>query len=104
MSFKIFAKVLTNRLIVVADEIIGPTKSAFLRGRLIMDGVVVLHEIIHELHRGKMDVIFFKINFEKAYDKVSWHFLQQTLGIKGFSSQWCGWISKLVQGGSVSIK
>jgi hypothetical protein len=33
---------------------------------------VILHETIHELHRKKMDGVLFKIDFEKAYDKVKW--------------------------------
>jgi hypothetical protein len=38
----------------------------------ILEGLVILHETIHELHRMKMDGILLKIDFEKAYDKVKW--------------------------------
>ena len=69
-----------------------------------MEGVVVLHETIHELHKKKLDGIIFKIDFEKAYDKVKWPFLQQTLRMKGFSPSWCAWIENFVAGGSVGIK
>ena len=61
--------------------------------------MVVLHETIHELHREKLDGVLFKIDFEKAYDKVKWSFLQQTLRMKGFSAQWCEWVARFVQGG-----
>ena len=47
---------------------------------------------------------FFKIDFEKAYDKVKWDFLQQTLRIKGFSDVWCKWIEAFTKGGNVGIK
>jgi hypothetical protein len=57
--------------------VVRPTQSAFMQGRHILEGVVVLHETIHELHRKKMDDVIFKIDFEKAYDKVKWPFLQQ---------------------------
>ncbi len=51
-----------------------------------MEGVVILHQTIHELHKKIMNgVIFKKKSFEKAYDKVKWPFLQQTLRMKGFS-------------------
>ena len=50
-----------------------------------MEGVVILHETIHELHNKKRDGFIFKIYFEKAYDKVKWSFLHQTLRMKGFS-------------------
>jgi hypothetical protein len=69
-----------------------------------MEGVVILHETIHELHTRKRDGVIFKIDFEKAYDKVKWSFLQQTLRMKGFSPKWCRWVEGMVSSGSVGIK
>jgi hypothetical protein len=89
VSFKIFTKVLANRLTTVANKVISPTQSAFLPGRNIMEGVVVLHETLHELHRRQLDGVVFKIDFEKAYDKVKWPFVRQTLRMKGFDDKWC---------------
>jgi hypothetical protein len=76
VSFKIFTKALTNRVSGVADKVIGPTQSAFIPGTNIMEGVVILHETIHELHRKKQSGVILKIDFEKAYDKVKWSFVQ----------------------------
>jgi mannosylglycoprotein endo-beta-mannosidase len=84
VSFKIFTKVATNRLTTIAQKLIRPTQIAFLPGRNIMEGAVILHETLHELHTKKQDGVIFKIDFEKAYDKVKWRFLQQTLRMKGF--------------------
>ena len=103
VSFKIFTKVLSNRLTPVAHRMIRPSQTAFLLGRHIMKGAVILHETIHELHRKKMDGVLFKIDFETAYDKVKWSFLQQTLRMKGFSHIWCELIKQFVQGGSITI-
>jgi hypothetical protein len=75
-----------------------------MRGRTILDGVVVLHEVIHELHTKKMNGVILKLDFEKAYDKVKWSFLQQTLRMKGFSDEWRALINNFVFGGSVAIK
>ena len=88
VSFKIFTKVTTNRINLVADHLISPTQTTFMRGRNILEGAVVLHETIHELHRKNMSRVIFKIDFEKAYDKVKWNFLLQTLRLKGFSPKW----------------
>jgi hypothetical protein len=66
----------TNRVAEVAHTVVRPTQTAFMFGRHILEGVVVLHETIHELHRKKMDGILLKIDFKKAYDKVKWDFLQ----------------------------
>jgi hypothetical protein len=84
--------VATNRLSTIAQKPIRPTQTAVLPGRNIMEGAVILHEIIHELHMKKRDGVIFKIDFEKAYDKVNWSFLQQTLRMKGFSQKWCQWV------------
>ena len=104
VSFKIFTKVGTNRLNKVAKTVVSPTQTAFMPGRNIMEGVVILHETIHELHTKKRNGVIFKIDFEKAYDKVKWSFLQQTLRMKGFSPKWCRWVQNMVTGGSVGIK
>ena len=71
VSFKIFTKVMANRLTLVASKLIRQSQSAFLSGRYILEGVVVLHETIHELQRKKQSGIILKIDFEKAYDKVN---------------------------------
>jgi hypothetical protein len=55
-----------------------------MQGCNILDGVVSLHEIFHELHRKKYNGVILKIDFKNAYDKVKSSFLQQTLKMKGF--------------------
>jgi hypothetical protein len=52
---------LTNRLTSIAHRVIQPTQSIFLPSRNIMEGVIVLHETIHELHRKKQSGVIFKI-------------------------------------------
>ena len=88
----------------MADKLIGPSQTTFVLGRYIMEGVVILHETIHELHRKKQNGVILKLDFEKAYDKLKWPFIQQVLRMKGFSPTWCEWISKVMSRGSVAIK
>ena len=103
VSFKILTKVATIRINSVADHLISPTQTTFLRGRNILEGVVILHETVHELHRKNQSGIIFKIDFEKTYDKVRWDFLLQTLRMKGFAPKWIQWIKSFISGGSVAI-
>jgi hypothetical protein len=76
VCFKIFTKAATIRLNSVADHVVRPTQTAFMEGRYILDGVVTLHETVHELHRKKMNGVILKMDFEKAYDKVKLSFVQ----------------------------
>jgi hypothetical protein len=58
VSFNIFTKVLANRLTSVACRVTKPSQSAFLPGRYILKGAVVLHETIHELKRKIRKALF----------------------------------------------
>ena len=51
--YKWITKVLSLRLDSVADTLILFTQSAFMEGRNIMNGVLALHEILHETKRIK---------------------------------------------------
>jgi hypothetical protein len=75
-----------------------------MHGRHILEGVVIVHKTIHELHRKKLDGVLLKIDFEKTYDKVNLSFLQQALCMKGFDPKWCRGIKDFVSKGSVGIK
>lgn len=70
-SFKVFGKMLNNRLILVADRLIASNQTAFIKGRYILESVVVAHEIIHEVHRSKGSGVILKLDYEKAYGRVS---------------------------------
>jgi hypothetical protein len=39
-------------------------------GRHILEGVVILHETIHELHRKKLNGVLLKIDFERLTIKL----------------------------------
>ena len=77
----------TVRLNSVADHVVRPTQTTFMQGRNILDCVVILHETVYEMHRKKLNGVIFKIDFKKAYDKVNWEFLQQTLRMNGLSEE-----------------
>ena len=69
VSFKIFTKVATNRLNNVAQTVVGPMQTAFLPGRNIMEGVVILHETIHELHTKNKMGSFSKLTLKRPITK-----------------------------------
>jgi hypothetical protein len=46
----------------------------------------------------------FKIDFEKAFDKIKWPFLLQILEVKGFPSKFNDWVMRSISSGKVAIK
>ena len=76
--YKIISKVLSNRLKQVLLEIISPTHSAFVLGRLIIDNVLVAFETPHTMHSRKKSEtgsLALKLDVSKAYDRVEWPLL-----------------------------
>lgn len=51
VSFKIITKVLMNRLDRVMAYIISKNQNAFLKNRFIMEGIVILHEVLNTSHK-----------------------------------------------------
>lgn len=103
VDYKCFTKLLTNRLVPVARRIISKNQTGFIKGRNILEGVVVLHEVLHELHRSKARSLIMKIDFEKAYDRVRWEFLEQVMEGKGFPPKWINWVMQTIREGRVCI-
>jgi hypothetical protein len=75
VDFKIFSKLLNDRLTPIVDNIISESQIAFINSRNILEWVVILHEVLHELKRTKGQGVLFKIDFEKTYDKIKWNFV-----------------------------
>jgi hypothetical protein len=69
--YKIFTKALMLRLDKVMGRIINRSQSGFLKDRNIMDGILAMHEILHDTRIKKKDSLILKLDFEKAYDKLS---------------------------------
>jgi hypothetical protein len=83
-SFKIFCKVLTNKLAKIIGRPISRNQSDFIKGRYILGSVVTTHEVGHEMYRKKHDGFVFKIDYDKAYDIVNLDFLYEILELRGF--------------------
>jgi hypothetical protein len=101
--YKLIAKVLTKRLALVMDSVISTNQSAFIKGRNLVDGVVVVNEAVDWAKKSKKDCLIFKVDFEKAYDSVEWNFLDYMLSRCGFCAKWIEWIRVCVFAGNLSV-
>ncbi|KAJ0577283.1 putative RNA-directed DNA polymerase [Helianthus annuus] len=100
---KIVSKVLANRLKKVLGSIISNEQSAFIKGGNILDGPLIINEVVNWARRSKKKIMVFKVDFEKAYDCVSWKFLINTMRHMGFPSRWKNWIMGILFTGRASV-
>ena len=103
VPFKICSKAYATRLAPVAQRDLNHSQSGFLKGRNILEGLVVLQEIVHELKRTRQPAVLLKLDFEKAYDRVNWEFIREVLTRKGFESGFVHRIMHLVSGGQTAV-
>jgi hypothetical protein len=101
--YKIIAKVLAKRLANVMDSIISSNQSAFIKGRNLLDGVLIVNEMVDWVKKNKKECLIFKVDFEKAYDSVDWGFLEYMLQRCGFSEKWIDWMKVCVFAGNLSV-
>ncbi|GKV42785.1 hypothetical protein SLEP1_g50152 [Rubroshorea leprosula] len=101
--YKLLAKVLANRLKSMISEIVSDTQSTFVGGRQLVDGVLVLNEVVDEVKKRKKPAFVFKADFEKAYDCVDWSFLDWMMERCGFGTKWRGWITECLSNARISV-
>jgi hypothetical protein len=102
-SFKIFAKALNNILVLICDRLLSYNQTVFVKGGFILESVVLAHEIIHDAMRKEEKGVVLKLDYKKAYDRVSWHFLEEMFNTRGFGKKWISWIMSLVKGGPLQL-
>jgi hypothetical protein len=57
VNYKIITKVLNNRLDSCIDKVISKHQFGFIKNRHILDCVVALHEIVHEVKKEKRKMV-----------------------------------------------
>ncbi|GAU23391.1 hypothetical protein TSUD_334390 [Trifolium subterraneum] len=97
------SKNVSARLAKVMNPLIASNQSAFIKGRNLVDGVLVVNEVVDLAKRTGKDCLIFKVDFEKAYDSVDWGFLEYMLRRFGFCEVWIGWMRACIFGGNLSV-
>ena len=81
VSYKIIAKILSNRVKPLINKIFSLLQGAFAPGRLINTNIMLAYEIMHPFKKkkGKMGYMAVKLDMEKAYDRLEWDFIKVIL-------------------------
>ena len=72
-------KLLSLRLHNVISTIVAPDQTGYIKNRYIGENIRTIVDTIDFLKEHNKPGILLQLDFEKAFDSVSWKFLQTTL-------------------------
>ena len=101
--YKIVAKVFANRMKPLLHHWILPSQTGFVPNRCILDNVFLAFEAMEWAMEIKQDLSMLLLDFEKAYDRVNWTFLRQTMQQMGFHMTWINQVMALNENASAAV-
>lgn len=101
--YKIVSKIIASRLKPLLPLIISPEQSRYIKGRQITDGIILTHELIHSLKISKKPGMLLKQDLSKAFDSLSWKYIEEVLMAFGFAASWVRWIMSLISSSFFSV-
>jgi exonuclease III len=93
VTYKIGSSCIANRIKKVLHSLIHEDQTGFLAGRYIGDNLRLIYDIIHHLNTTNKPGLLISIDFEKAFDSVSWKYMKNVLQEFGFKESIIRWIS-----------
>ena len=83
-DYKIFAKIISNRLGTVIDQIIGPQQSGFIKGRSIQNNLRKTLEVVIKCKNTNTPGVVALLDWEKCFDRVEYVAIAKTMHYFGF--------------------
>ena len=91
-TYKLASGVIASRMKTVLDKIISVTQRGFIAGRQISDCTRLVYDVMQAAETNNLSGLLLLIDFQKAFDSISWNFLYKTLDLFGFCPKFIDWI------------
>ena len=90
--YKLASASIANRIKPLLNGLISQNQNGFIPGRYIGESTRLIYDIMHAAEKSKIPGLLMLIDFEKAYDSISWKFIYKVLTQMGFTEKFIGWI------------
>ena len=91
-TYKIATGCIANRIKTVLDKIISKDQTGFIKGRYIGENTRLIYDIMQYTETHNIPGLLVLVDFEKAFDSLSWSFIEKALEIFNFRSSIQSWI------------
>eukprot|EP00253_Pinus_taeda_P004106 PITA_04106 len=92
----LITKIIANCLKKILPNIIPENQGGFIKGRKILDNIVLVQEAVHSSYHGKEKGMVIKLDLANAFDRVKHEFLFMVMRKMGFSSTIINWIKACI--------
>ncbi|XP_019253832.1 PREDICTED: uncharacterized protein LOC109232518 [Nicotiana attenuata] len=82
--YKCISKMICTRLRKAVLHIVEENQAAFVEGRSLVHNVLIFHDLLKHYNRKTSPRCLMKIDLRKAYDMVSWDFIDEAMRGFGF--------------------
>ena len=101
--YKLASAVISNRIKKVLDSIINENQKGFIAGRFLGENTRLIYDVLFESKKQNIPGMLLSIDFEKAFDTVSWSFISDVLDYFNFGSSIKTWIGLFQKGSETCI-
>lgn len=91
--YKIASDCIAERLKTVLSKLISSDQTGFISGRYIGENTRLIYDIMNYTDEFNIPGLLLIIDFEKAFDTISWEFIRKTLHFFNFGDSIKRWIS-----------
>lgn len=92
IDYKIMTKCLSERLAKIIDKIVHQSQFGFIKGRNINDALRTILDIVEYTDMENKPGILLALDFQKAFDSLSWDYLFKTLKAYNFGIDYLTWV------------
>ena len=90
--YKIASSSIAARLKPLLPKLIDNAQTGFIEGCFIGEGTRLIYDLMNYTEQNGLDGLLMLIDFEKAFDSISWDFLYKVLTRFGFGPDFIQWI------------
>lgn len=101
--YKIASGSIANRIKTVLNKLIATEQTGFIKGRYIGENTRLLYDLLQFTEEQNIPGLLLLIDFEKAFDSLSWSFIHKVLQFFNFGPSVRSWISTLYKNSSSAV-
>ena len=92
VDYKLASRVIAGRLLKVIDLVVAKDQTCGVPGRFIGENVAFLRDVVDYATLSDIPIAILSLDQEKAFDRVEWSFMRQTLQSMGFGDSFVSWV------------